>query len=149
MGRKAQTLESLLGNTIMYEGEACLLWRGCKDKDGYGLTSIKGIKMPAHRAVMSFLEDVTGKYVLHTCSNRHCVSPKHLYVGTQKQNVQDQINAGTFVHGSKNGKAILTEEIVKECRQSPKNCRTLADEFNVSYYTMWDVLKRRSWTRVQ
>lgn len=147
MGRKAQTLEKILANTDKV-GD-CLVWKGCKDKDGYGLTAIKGVKMPAHRAAKSFLEDVTGKYVLHTCTQRGCVNPDHLYLGTQKQNVQDQIDAGTFVRGSKNGRALLDEMSVEHIRSSSFSNVVLAKYYDVSYYTIWDVRKRKSWKHVK
>ncbi len=146
MGRKTQTLEKILANTDKV-GD-CLVWKGCKDKDGYGLTAIRGIKMPAHRAAKSFLEDVTGKYVLHTCTQRGCVNPDHLYVGTQKQNVQDQINAGTFVYGSKNGMSKLTEALVKEMRESPLSNKEWADKLDLHYSTVWDA-RNRKWKMVK
>jgi len=147
VGRKQQSLEKILSNTTP-EGE-CLRWIGCKDKDGYGLSSRKGVKMPAHRAAMSFLTDVTGKYVLHKCTNRDCVNPEHLYLGDQKQNVQDQIDAGTFVRGSKNGKAILDEMSVEHIRSSTFSISVLAKYYGVSYYTLWDVKRNRSWKHVK
>ena len=147
MGRKQQTLEALLANTTQ-DGE-CLRWLGCKDKDGYGLTARKGVKMPAHRAAMSFLIDVTGQYVLHKCTNRDCVNPEHLYLGDQKQNVQDQIAAGTFVRGSKNGKAKLDEMSVEHIRSSSFSITALAKYYDVSYYTIWDVKRNRSWNHVK
>ena len=143
MGRKAQTLEALLTNTIQ-DGE-CLRWNKVKDKDGYGLSSIKGVKMPAHRAVMSFLTDVSGQNVLHKCTNRDCINPTHLYLGDQKQNVQDQIDAGTFVRGSKNGKAKLDELSVEHIRKSSFSISSLANHYGVSYYTVWDIKRNRSW----
>jgi hypothetical protein len=143
MGRKAQTLEALLNNTTK-DGE-CLRWTKIKDKDGYGVSSIKGVKMPAHRAVMSFLTDVSGKYVLHKCTNRDCVNPEHLYLGDQKQNVQDQVDAGTFVRGSKNGKAKLDELSVEHIRKSSFSISSLAKYYGVSYYTVWDIKRNRSW----
>tara|TARA_R110000868_G_scaffold73832_2_gene213720 strand:+ start:1492 stop:1932 length:441 start_codon:yes stop_codon:yes gene_type:complete len=146
MGRKAQTLDNLLQNTK--PKEACLIWQGCKDKDGYGLSSIKGIKMPAHRAVMSFLTDVSGQYVLHKCTNRDCINPEHLYLGDQQQNVQDQIDAGTFVYGSKNGMAKLTEELVQEIRTSPLSNMEWAVKLNLHYSTVWDA-RNRKWKQVK
>lgn len=147
MGRKAQTLETLLKHT-QQEGE-CLRWTGCKDKDGYGITSIKGVKMPAHRAAKSFIENVNNFYVLHKCTNRDCINPDHTYLGTQKQNVQDQIDAGTFVKGSKNGMAILDEVSVEHIRRSSFSTRTLATYYGVSYYTIWDVRNNRSWKNLK
>jgi hypothetical protein len=146
MGRKAQTLEKILANTT-HKGD-CMCWNGCKDKDGYGLTAIKGIKMPAHRAAMSFLHDVTGQYVLHKCTNRDCVNPEHLYLGDQKQNVQDQIDAGTFVYGSKNGMAKLTEELVVEIRSSSLSNKYWAEKLNLHYATIWDA-RNRKWKQVK
>ncbi len=144
MGRKAQTVEGLLQHT--QQVDHCLVWTGCKDKDGYGLTSISGKKMPAHRAMMLLLgKDVGSDYVLHTCSNRDCINPEHLYIGTQKQNVQDQIDAGTFVRGSKNGKALLDEYSVEHIRRSTFSNKALANYYGVSYYTIWDVRKGKSW----
>jgi len=131
MGRKAQTLDKLLSNTTK-DGD-CLRWLKIKDKDGYGITSIKGVKMPAHRAVMSFLKDVSNQSVLHTCTNRDCVNPEHLYLGNQKQNVQDQIDAGTFVFGSRNGMAKLDEMSVEHIRKSSFSMSSLAKYYGVSY----------------
>ena len=146
MGRKAQTVEGLLQHT--QQVDHCLLWTGCKDKDGYGLTSISGKKMPAHRAMMLLLgKDVGSDYVLHTCSNRDCINPEHLYIGTQKQNVKDQIDAGTFVYGSKNGMAKLTEELVKEIRKSPLSNIFWAKKLNLHYSTVWDA-RNRKWKQV-
>ena len=146
MGRKPQSLDNLLEHTIV-DGE-CLRWTGCKDKDGYGLASIRGIKMPAHRAVMSFLHDIDGQYVLHKCTNRDCVNPEHLYLGDQKQNVQDQIDAGTFVYGSKNGMAKLTEKLVSEIRASSLSHKHWAEKLNLHYTTIWDA-RNRKWKQVK
>lgn len=31
-----------------------------------------------------------GLFVLHKCDNRMCIKPKHLYLGTQQDNVNDR-----------------------------------------------------------
>jgi len=149
MGRHRQTYTSLLRHA-KYEGN-CLIFQGCKDKDGYGLSSIKGVKMPAHRAAWILGKGVqlnTQEYVLHTCGNRACIDLDHLYVGTQKQNVQDQKNAGTFVEGENSGSAILTKDNVLEIRTKELSIREYATKFNVSYHTVWDVSNHRSWRSI-
>jgi hypothetical protein len=143
MGRKVNSSEQMLSKVTL-DGD-CLRWNGCKDKDGYGLSAIRGKKMPAHRAhwILVRGELTSDQYVLHTCKHRDCINLDHLYVGTQKQNVQDQMDAGTFVCGSKNGMAKLTETLVSEIRESPLSTRYWADQLNLSYSTIWDARNRR------
>lgn len=131
----------------------CWNWEGALDKDGYGIFTLKGKKTPAHVAsyILAIGNTELGKYTLHKCNNPSCVNPLHLYQGTQKQNIQDQINLGTFVKGSKNGMAILTEDDIKHIRIVCEyySCAYLAKAYKVSYYTMWDIIKGRTWKHVK
>ena len=134
-------------NTINNE---CWNWLGAKDKDGYGVFTLDGKKTPAHVAAykLSIGPAFLGHYVLHKCNNTSCVNPLHLYSGTQKDNIQDQITAGTFVRGSKNGKALLNETDVKHIRTSTFGTRQLATYYGVSYHTIWDIKRKRSWKHI-
>lgn len=149
MANHRQTYESLHKRTTI-ENE-CIRFTGPKDKDGYGISAIQSRKMSAHRASWLLYGNsiAEGQYLLHTCKHRDCINPAHLYVGTQKQNVQDQIDAGTFVYGELNGTAKLTEEQVREIRAERMSARYYADKFNLSYHTVWDVLKGRSWKHIK
>ena len=41
--------------------------------------------------------DHEGGTVCHACNNELCLNPLHLYLGTQKDNIYDQMEAGTWV----------------------------------------------------
>jgi len=127
--------------------DTCWLWTGCLDKDGYGVASIKQKKLAAHRAAyILFVGEIPADmYVLHGCNNTSCVNPEHLRLGTQQDNINDQIAAGTNVAVNKNY-AILDWNLVSYIRSSTKTCRELATELGVSYYCIWDVIHKRSWT---
>jgi len=132
------------------DNDVCWNWLGALDK-GYGVGTLDKKKQPAH--VISFkLHGNTidvGNYVLHKCNNPSCVNPKHLYQGTQQDNINDQFKAGTFVYGENSGNAKLTEADIKYIRNSEKSSRELATELLVSYYTIWDIRKYRSWKHLK
>lgn len=46
-----------------------------------------GVTIPSGNKIM----------LCHKCHNSKCSNPKHLYYGTPKENIQDQIENGTFI----------------------------------------------------
>jgi hypothetical protein len=66
----------------------CWLWRGVIDPGGYGRWKNKHL---AHRESWKREHGSieAGMNVLHICDQQACVNPKHLYVGTTRQNAID------------------------------------------------------------
>lgn len=64
----------------------CWLWRGIKRGD-YGVMAINGRTRNAHRAAYAlFVGPVPdGVSVLHSCQNKLCCCPDHLYLGVQEK----------------------------------------------------------------
>jgi hypothetical protein len=75
--------------------DACWLWEGCtnskKNKHDYGLFIWKAKKIKfAHVAAYEFFKGSRKELkVCHTCDTPSCVNPAHLWLGTQKQNIED------------------------------------------------------------
>lgn len=71
----------------------CHEWQSTIHRDGYGKFWHNGAIRAAHRVSYELFcgEIPKGKHILHTCDNRKCVNPEHLYAGTAKDNVRDKV----------------------------------------------------------
>lgn len=71
--------------------DECWLWTRSRNTYGYGSAVFKGWTTNAHR-IAYFLAhgsiDAT-KVICHSCDNRLCCNPAHLWEGTQGDNVRD------------------------------------------------------------
>jgi hypothetical protein len=115
----------------------------------------KGTFFLAHRLAYQFAHGKFNQtlFVCHTCDNRSCVNPAHLFLGSALDNIRDMHTKGRnrCGVGESHGKAKLSEENVIAIRArhaKGETQRSLASEFHVHYTTIADIVHRRHWKHI-
>lgn len=130
----------------------CWLFVGSLDAKGYGRCNHKGKSMKAHRLswILNNGDIPPGMGVLHSCDVRNCINPDHLFLGTQKDNMQDCARKRRFAkqHGEYNATAKLTELQVLEIRASTQTSRLVGDLYGVADCTVRAIRQRRLWSHI-
>jgi|SRR5438876_9142899 len=105
-GKTTDVVKRIKAKTI-YEGE-CWRFTGKKAGRGYGCIWYKGRTVRIGRLICHLFHNANLKdsswVACHTdeCKFNDCWNPEHLKVGTQQENVNDQIRLGRFSYGTKN-----------------------------------------------
>jgi len=125
----------------------CWLWIGHVHHSGYGLYNGKS----AHRLVFTTLTgtDLTGKLLCHTCDVKHCVNPDHLFVGTQRDNMQDMYQKGRQPSrkGEANRTHLKNEDIIA-IRNDTRKHKDIAADYRISVKQVSNIKTRHSWSHI-
>lgn len=97
--------------------DECWPWKGwTKQKYGRFRRSGGGL-VGAHVMAYELANGAPENEVCHTCNNKPCCNPRHLYDGTHSQNMKDAVADGQLVlHGERSPSAKLTDKQVAEIR---------------------------------
>lgn len=125
--------------------KTCWIWQGFKCKRlGHGqFQTIEKVDY-AHRYswILHYGKIQKGKFVLHKCDNGSCVNPKHLFLGTQKDNVYDMTKKGRYAN------RILTNDQIKEIKETYKfrvmTQEMLAQKYKVNPMTIGRIIRKES-----
>lgn len=140
--------------------DECWEWKG-KKLAKYGMIRAPGAgngDIGAHRIAYELMVGgiplmPNGKpfHVLHRCDNPPCCNPKHLFLGTQADNIKDMVKKGRHIarRGEHSGMARLTECAVIHIRRSALSERKLARELGVSRSTVNHARSGRTWAWLQ
>jgi len=160
-GRPANTPEELWSKVDRKGLNECWPWLGSINEQGYGRVEIADISYYAHRVIYNLVHPglislkaprirTAWGFLRHSCDNPICCNPKHLLVGTLKENTNDRRvrNLNSWVSGENHGNSKLTMKQAREARllrQTGIGPTALAKKFGISLPSMKSLLRGDSY----
>lgn len=139
------SLESRFWGKVDQQGpDDCWEWQASLDTRGYGNFGVprsdgtgRFIMQRAHRVAWELVNGPllgSAQHLCHTCDNRKCVNPAHLFIGNPKLNMADCASKGRFNDrkGENNPRAKLTQQDVQTIRASDLPHSQLAKQYGVA-----------------
>lgn len=135
----------------------CWTWSSTTNNRGYGKIFRSRIApnfVLAHRLSYEIhhgpLPD--GASVCHRCDNPPCCNPRHLFLGTHRQNMEDAAIKGRMHPGEQSKTARLTAPDVVRIRQRYAaggiTYAAIANEYGVGQMTICHIVKRTTWRHI-
>lgn len=138
----------------------CWFWQSTTTRYGYGQFKLANKQVSAHRVMYELVigkvpktATYHGLCVMHSCDNRNCVNPQHLFLGTQKDNVQDAETKGRrprfygMTHGNHKLTSLQVAEIRRSFNAGGKTKTYLGQVFDVSDVTIGNIVRNLQRTK--
>lgn len=154
---KANTSSYIIENIVIDKITGCWNWTANIDINGYahGSYQIENKReRKAYHISFYIYNGYRASYICHTCDNKLCVNPQHLYEGSPKTNAEDRTireRSSTRI-GQSNGRSIVNEQLVLEIRRlyATKQYKQseLAEQFNIAQTTISAIVTYKIWIHI-
>jgi hypothetical protein len=140
-------------NKVSKTGD-CWEWTGGKTGRGYGAIKIQGKMIGAHRVSYEMAHGPIGdgQIVCHSCDNRGCVNPDHLFAADHAENMRDMTRKRRQARGSAIKQSKLKEHQISEIRnllRGGESRRGIAEIYGVSETMIGYIARGEYWSHVQ
>lgn len=138
----SNTIEFLFDQIDARGADECWPWLGRKLKNGYGLVPWFNKTTTAHRAVYAALHGAVGAGidVCHTCDNRICCNPMHLWAGSHYENMRDMYDKGRNVPYRRSAETLHKLSVAQKLRAAANPGRMAGENSPSARLTSADVL---------
>ena len=152
---KKTPTERLYEKTRRDQSTGCLEFQGYRIKKGYGYIGTEnGKTTTTHRLAWQIAHGPIpeGMFVLHKCDNPPCCNPDHLFLGTNKDNMDDRSNKQRQARGSRMGSSKLVESdipVIRKRLSAGETHRSIAKSYGVSSPIITYINTGRTWKHIQ
>src|SRR5574343_1851164 len=151
------SIELRFRNRVIATGDdECWPWNGAI-RNGYGCLKQHGKLLSAHVVawvIANKRQIRDGMIICHTCDNRICCNPRHLYEGTFQQNAidADDRRKTHAPHGNELPHCVLREsEVLVILAMRVRfgwGYRRISRQMQISEWNVDSVIRRKSWKHV-
>ena len=139
----------------VFKTNKCWLWTSAVSTKGYGSFRLNGRTLKSNRVAWAIHHgsDPGDLFVCHTCDNRACVRPEHLFLGSNADNIKDMWDKGRRSRrlGESAFNVKLTEDGVREIRKlkaAGVHAKVIAKRFGIIRTHVYDIVNRVAWGHV-
>ncbi len=103
----ATVLPKAFWKRVHINPNGCWRWTGARVTTGYGVLRINRKPVLTHRLMYAHTHGDIPRMavVMHSCDTPECCNPKHLTIGTHKENTQDMLRKGRHNWGAQRREA--------------------------------------------
>lgn len=151
---KKNTLDDFWNQVNKNAANGCWEWTGNLIRSGYGVLTFNGENQLVHRLSYELANGAIPykMCICHSCDNRLCVNPAHLWLGTYQDNMIDKVNKGRARYnpspGENNGRAVLTEDQVRDIKANTLTASQNAKLYGVTKYNIHSIRQGKSWKHI-
>lgn len=129
----------------------CWEWTTKPNNSGYPVFFVGNkIFRLAHRVswLLHYGDIPFGRMVCHTCDNRICVNPDHLYLGLPNDNAADASERGRLKRGVDNPQCKLSPDLVLQIYRASGSIVAIARRFSVPRTNVSNIKHGYTWSHL-
>ncbi len=146
-----ETLLRFWSKVNLNHPSGCWIWTACiTETTGYGAFKLGTKRVDVHRLSYSLLkgEIPTGLFICHTCDNKRCVNPDHLFAGTHQDNMDDRVKKGKSKRNPI-GKEKAAEIKYRIQTRGKRSIQHIADLVGVAYIVVLRIKNGEAYKNVE